>query len=524
MKLVKSLLLGTTAIVAAAGAQAADLPVRQAAVVQNVCANLGSSFAGAWVMPGTDTCVQLSGFIRGEYIIRERAVEYQDLASFRAYGRLQFDVRHASDIGLVRGVVRLDGFSSPYLSGPFGLLGAGLSTTAAGIGAPGVGAQGLIGGASVASVVVLDAGFVEIQNATGQFIAGRSTNNFNPGPGGDRYTGARLRDGTRNEQFAYTFGLGQGLTFTAAVETPVRINSFGFLPGSGVGVGTFANQGATFGFDPVTGIVAPGGAFVTGLVYGGQEAPDFIGRLQANGTWGQAWISGAVHQVTDVGLLPVPGAAGFVGRAPAEDEIGFAVEGVAQVNLPFLPGSLAWVLAGYTQGALGYMGFFNTGETFGGRGLASAASGTPALRGLPTTDAVVVGNELQLTEAWHVGGQVRFQLAPTWRANIYGTYTEVDFADAANRTIPAGTAPVGGVNVVGAQAGFVDFSEGIIAGNIIWTPARNLDLGVEVLYARASFDSNIVISEPTLTGTGFTTRVDDNVDEVIARFRVNRAF
>jgi hypothetical protein len=66
MKLVKSLLLGSAAgLVAVAGAQAADLPVRKAAPVDyvRVCTTYG---AGYFFIPGTDTCLRISGFVHAE--------------------------------------------------------------------------------------------------------------------------------------------------------------------------------------------------------------------------------------------------------------------------------------------------------------------------------------------------------------------------------------------------------------------------------------------------------------------------
>ena len=67
MKLVKSLLLGSAAgLAAVAGAQAADLPVRKAAPVEyvRVCSAYGVGF---FYIPGTDTCLRVSGRARFEY-------------------------------------------------------------------------------------------------------------------------------------------------------------------------------------------------------------------------------------------------------------------------------------------------------------------------------------------------------------------------------------------------------------------------------------------------------------------------
>ena len=63
MKMVKSLLLGSAAGVAAiAGAQAADLPVKAKPVEYvKVCSLYG---AGYYYIPGTETCIRIGGFLR----------------------------------------------------------------------------------------------------------------------------------------------------------------------------------------------------------------------------------------------------------------------------------------------------------------------------------------------------------------------------------------------------------------------------------------------------------------------------
>src|SRR5436190_18317336 len=61
MKMVKSLLLGTAAgLVAVAGAQAADMPVKAAPVQYvKICSLYGDGF---YYIPGTDTCLKLGGY------------------------------------------------------------------------------------------------------------------------------------------------------------------------------------------------------------------------------------------------------------------------------------------------------------------------------------------------------------------------------------------------------------------------------------------------------------------------------
>src|SRR5438105_5973212 len=66
MTLMKSFLLGSgAAIVAVAGAQAADLPTKKAAPAEYVkICNVGG-MAG-FVIPGSDTCLKISGYITAQ--------------------------------------------------------------------------------------------------------------------------------------------------------------------------------------------------------------------------------------------------------------------------------------------------------------------------------------------------------------------------------------------------------------------------------------------------------------------------
>ena len=66
MKMVKSLLLGSAAgLVAVAGAQAADLPVKAKPVEYvKVCSLYG---AGYYYIPGTDICLKLGGYVRYQF-------------------------------------------------------------------------------------------------------------------------------------------------------------------------------------------------------------------------------------------------------------------------------------------------------------------------------------------------------------------------------------------------------------------------------------------------------------------------
>jgi hypothetical protein len=68
MKMVKSLLLVSAAgVVAAPGAQAADLPVKAKPVEYvRICSLYG---AGFFYIPGTDICLKIGGYVRYQHNI-----------------------------------------------------------------------------------------------------------------------------------------------------------------------------------------------------------------------------------------------------------------------------------------------------------------------------------------------------------------------------------------------------------------------------------------------------------------------
>ena len=117
MKMVKSLLLGSAAgLVAVAGAQAADLPVKAKPVEYvKICSIYGVGF---FYIPGTDTCIKIGGWVRAEvdfnagashtaYIggvsggARNNRVDSAD-TQWRSRFVMSFDIRTQTEYGTLR--------------------------------------------------------------------------------------------------------------------------------------------------------------------------------------------------------------------------------------------------------------------------------------------------------------------------------------------------------------------------------------------------------------------------------------
>src|SRR5437667_11560798 len=119
MKMVKSLLLGSAAgLVAVAGAQAADLPVKAKPVEYvKICSIYG---AGFFYIPGTDTCIKIGGWVRAEYTLqsgnsdvpfnqgggrRNNRIDTNELG-MRARFVTSLDVRTQTEYGTLRAYTR----------------------------------------------------------------------------------------------------------------------------------------------------------------------------------------------------------------------------------------------------------------------------------------------------------------------------------------------------------------------------------------------------------------------------------
>jgi hypothetical protein len=83
---------------------AADLPVRKAETAEyvRVCSAYGNGF---FVIPGTDTCLRIGGYVRSEYRFaqpRAGASRDSNITSFVTRANIRFDTRIGTEFGLLR--------------------------------------------------------------------------------------------------------------------------------------------------------------------------------------------------------------------------------------------------------------------------------------------------------------------------------------------------------------------------------------------------------------------------------------
>ena len=463
MKLVKSLLLGSAAgIAAVAGAQAADLPSRKAAPVEyvRVCSAYG---AGFFYIPGTDTCLRVGGRVRAEYTVGTRYGSSQDAYGTRARGRLNIDARTATAYGTLRTFFRYEltnssGFYAGTIGGNQGII------------APGQARNGAAGAGTASN---LDLAFVQF----GPITAGRAQSFFDFYANDLTFSTVRTAD-SRLNLLAYTATFGSGFSATVSLED------------RNTGTGTREN-GA---FGRFTG---------AGLALAGQDFPDVVASLRVDQGWGSAQLSGALTQRK---VLSTVDALGNIVQNSA-DEYGWAIQGGVKINLPMLAaGDHLFLQAAYADGALGYLGW---GGQYGSGRLTSSVAGNQLVIG--DIGVTALGNTKNST-GWSVVAVLRHFWTPTLRSELVASYSELKL----------GYTQAAGFYAAGAPIRSLDPNELIVAGNLIWSPVSGLDIGVEVLYTRTELASRVLpVDNNGARVAGFGIKNDD---AWAGRLRIQRDF
>jgi hypothetical protein len=505
MKMVKSLLLGGAAgLVAIAGAQAADLPVKAKPVEYvKVCSLYGEGF---FYIPGTDTCIKIGGWVRYDQYFgntggsgnpylsgaagRNDSFDSADYQT-RARTVMSFDVRTQTEYGTLRS----------YFRGGFEL-----TTNFVGQG-----------------TFYYERAFVQFAG----FTFGKTQSYFDFAAQAWSYSAGFAGAGPATvaagrNLVAYTATLGNGVSWTVAAEDTVsRRGALWDAGTNGMALGSFPGPNAwggtgypTCGFGAVTSdnnignTAAPFSIASTCATgdYAAQSIPDIVSSLRVDQAWGSAQIMGALHQVrgnfygNDTQSTIVLGPGQFTGVRPS-DVWGWAVGAGIVLNLPWNPGDKFWVEAEYGQGTPCYVGFCQDGVNgnyvrFDGRNVAAAwaLDGVfanvvgPAATGLN-------GSGIQLPTNWSIEAAVEHYWTPALRTSVFGSVTSWDPGATGNaimcsspngpaRTF-AGAVPTYAGNapnpILGCNYAFQVWNVG---SRTVWNPVKNLDIGVEVMYTK----------------------------------------
>ena len=497
MKMVKSLLLGSAAgLVAVAGAQAADLPVKAAPVQYvKICSLYGVGF---YYIPGTDMCIKVGGWVRAEYgygqngnfawgwangNVNTRATNNSD---FRARGYITVDSRNQTEYGTVRGYIAV-----------------GLSENDTGFN-------------TASNTFSANRAFIQWAGFT--FGRAQSFFDFYSVPA-TSYWGAFPASDTGDPGWfvmGYTAQFGNGFSATVSAEER-RTTQIATL-------GTLTPPFLTGG--PGFGAAFPGG-------YAGFEAPDIVGNLRIDQAWGSAQIMGALHEVN---MTYYGNALADPTTGHASDKLGWVVGAGIKLNTPWLfnwlgtgVGDYFQAQVNYTEGALRYV-FQTPNSNWGFNNGAGMGFGI-------LSDAVVGGTlgtntatGLDLTTAWNVNAAYEHFWGPRWRTSLYGGYAAVSYGGAANGLLCVG---IGGGNgsVVGgvalATAGCDNnWNTWWLGSRTQWNVTKDFYMGVDVLYQKlegATTFNGLTGSLAPALGVGTPTAVG-NEDNWSVRFRVHRDF
>ncbi|MFK4654184.1 hypothetical protein ABIF97_004118 [Bradyrhizobium japonicum] len=464
MNLTKSVIFGSAAMFASAGAQAADLPVKAKPVEYvKICSLYG---AGFYYIPGTDTCIKLGGHLRVWTSLHSNAIaatadsglggaqnRLSNYYTGRAQSRLDIDTRTATEYGLLR-TYFAGGFR--WTTGSYTAQGNGSTVyqSLGGVSAPNNANPGAVAGGTF---IAYDA-FIQFAG----FTIGRAQSQFNS-PWSDYPANLYDLVGSggweRVNQFTYTADFGQGITASFSAQDQVvnyTSNIWNVSAASAAGLAA-----GTYGANDI----------------GGTRAPDLVAMLRVDQSWGLFQASVAAHD----NHAAYYGATELTGHP--DDKWGWAGQLALSIkNLPTGPGDTLNIQGVYTKGASRYNFHSYISSTFamyGGTSLAGVYQSV-GLAGL--SDSVfVTGSGQELTTTFGLNGGYTHNWDPRWASTIYGAWGAVRYNNTAKGYICG--AVVTGLALSSGLAGCnPDFNYATVGTSTSWTPVKGLTFLAELNY------------------------------------------
>ena len=496
MTLIKSILLGSAAgIVAVASAQAADLPTRKAAPVAEYVKICNVGGITGWTMPGSDTCMKVSGYMTAQFTGGNLNTQY----NYGTAGEAAFAANAAGNPGYAAALRTLAGIdnrntqrvllaASPFQqnttfyrndvgwSARASLSFDFASNTAYGPLLAHINIQDDIANGfdplqygATPNITYLNQGYVTWAGIT----AGKAASFYSFVGGGDNWANFFSPDQKGfNEPLlmAYTASFGGGFSATIAAQSQGTNGPSG--GGTNSAGGYFnTNSGPNPGqFNP------------SNITFGGQKWPDIVAQLHVQQAWGEAQLSGVLHNVNVTangydGQFTC-GLSGAVTCNGQETKTGWGIDAGVKINVPsFGAGDDFLVTGSYTQSAVWYSGledgmWSENGQTNG--------NGQP----MWLADAFFnpATNQWSSPTAWSVSALFEHHFTPQFYIDLEGSVGGIKWSNMG-----------GGCNFTFGVAGCLlsqaingpmspSATSWIIGTDLGWNPVTNLNFDLELMY------------------------------------------
>ena len=544
MNVFKSILLGSAVGFLATSALAADLPTRKAAPVEyvRICDIYG---AGFFYLPGTDTCLKVGGlalfqmrvyapqrFQQGSLLANGigggvarsiltatgapnavapsgvKSAKTRDALSTDMLARLELDARDQTAFGTLRTYLRVDSTYGSAAGSATGSL-SGIQNTAQTPNAQ-------------RELTYVNKAFIQFAG----FTAGRAQSMFDFYA--DAYNYESLRgSNTTTTLLAYTATFGGGFSATISAEDEVARRN---LIGTTLGGLTAASAGGAF----VNGVFVPQTGVQLGprtSDTGGTRAPDIVGAIRVDQAWGAAQLSAAGHEIRAEDFAG--GAGGNIGTLESSsNKYGFAVQGGVKINLPFIAaGDTLYLQAAYARGATGYLtgnnlSFIEGGDNqrHGGTGFAGGLNNSPGYDRRDFDCVFIATGRCQESQGINALAAYKHFWAPTVSQAVYGSYYSIYYGNASR--LGGNVNANGSSNFTNTGVGSIgvgNVREFRVGSNLVWTPIKNFDIGVEGMYMRLHQDTPLGLTTVSATGVA-APNFTNNINQFEGRLRVQRAF
>jgi hypothetical protein len=325
---------------------------------------------------------------------------------------------------------------------------------------------------------------------------------------------------------AYTASFGGGFSATLSAESPGSVGASG-------GGTTIAGGTSCAG----NGGCVDNPALIT---FGGQKWPDIVGALHVKQGWGEAQVSGVIHNVNvvaDDGITNFDGAVAGAVCGPLGTEIcngqqnhvGWAVDAGVKLNLQggwggiWAPGDDVLLTGVYSQSAVWYSGLLD-----GMWGEAGQVNGNGQPMFLADSFFNPATNQWSTPRAWSVSALLEHHFTPQFYLDLEGSIGGVQWSN-----MGGGCSPLLASCTLG-QTGLGPFSPHaftwLVGADLGWNPVTNLNFDLELMYQSTtqSAPSGFIGTVYNLGGVGGSVFVPGdwkgNSSGFAGRFRVTRYF